>query len=320
LSLDRRTVSFDLRDGGAPDDFRIITSVPEPSSLLLLATGLVALAFRTRRCLGRFWMRRGLICAIVAATAATGSTARANFLLTHQGSADPLTEGFTGHVVFGAGSTFGPIADDGGYAAWRVTGLGQSSQYAYTSGAFNASQFADVANQGFTLTMVARALPGIAPTYDATHPVAIAGAGLNIGTQRFDIALGLNSSGDTVAFFFTADDAVGPGSSLVGAGPSYALPGNGYHTYSLVYSPTTHLADLSIDGISRIQGYSGNTTFKSNVGLYFGASSGGQGNFSFVQVSSVPEPSSLVLCALAGLGIVVIFCRNRNDSPATPAL
>jgi hypothetical protein len=240
------------------------------------------------------------------------ATAKAGFLFEHHGDTNPTTEGFTGHVVFGAPSTFGPIANDLGNPAWSVVGTAQSSQYAYTSGALTPSQLADIANHGFTLTIVARALLNIAPTYDATHPVAITGGGLNTGAQRFDIALGLNASGDTVVFLFTADDAIGPGSSLVGAGPSYTLTGagNGYHNYSLVYNPVTQLADLSVDGITRIQGYTGNTTFKANVGLYFGASSGGQGNINFAQVVSVPEPSSVVLLVVGGLCLIALSFRR----------
>ncbi len=327
LSADRRTVSFNFRDGAAPDDIRIITNaVPEPSAIALAAmAGAILLARSRFRRSKRLESKVGrtMFIAAICGVACLGlqATARANFLFAHHGDANPTTEGFTGHLVFGAPSTFGPIANDLGNPAWSVVGTAQSSQYSYTSGALTAPQLADIANHGFTLTIVARALQNIAPTYDPSHPVAITGGGLNTGAQRFDIALGLNSSGDTVVFLFTADDAIGPGSSLVGAGPSYTLTGagNAYHNYNLVYNPVTHLADLSVDGITRITGYSGNTTFKSNVGLYFGASSGGQGNINFAQVVSVPEPSSAVLFAAGAVALAVCyFHRSRRVTMASP--
>lgn len=52
LSADRRTVTFNFRDAESPDDIRIITSVPEPSTLGLVfsaSVGLAAYCFRRRR-------------------------------------------------------------------------------------------------------------------------------------------------------------------------------------------------------------------------------------------------------------------------------
>jgi hypothetical protein len=49
LSADRRTVSFSLRNGQTPDDFRVITAVPEPSTFVLLAIGFVLPLWRLLR-------------------------------------------------------------------------------------------------------------------------------------------------------------------------------------------------------------------------------------------------------------------------------
>ncbi len=121
------------------------------------------------------------------------------------------------------------------------------SQFAYDSGQLTPSQLSDIANNGFTFTMVARAVQGTNPPYvEQTSPVVVAGGGLNTGTERFDVALGLDASGDTTVVLINAGDVFGPGGSLVGVGPSYTLSGNGYHTYTLNYDAATHLfANLS---------------------------------------------------------------------------
>ncbi|HEY4312811.1 MAG TPA: PEP-CTERM sorting domain-containing protein [Pirellulales bacterium] len=50
LSADRHTVSFSFRDTGSADDFRVVTSVPEPSTLFLVLAGAAFLgAWRWRR-------------------------------------------------------------------------------------------------------------------------------------------------------------------------------------------------------------------------------------------------------------------------------
>jgi hypothetical protein len=257
---------------------------------------------RRHRCfLGFFAILLCINC--VVATQAHGAT-----VLTHQGDTDPTAEGFAGMWVFGSPATFGPIADDLGKPAWSVTGLGQSSQYAYAAGPLTPSQTADLTSKGFTFTIVARAIQGIAPTYDALNPVGIAGGGVHTGVQRFDIGLGLDSNGDTVVVLPTSSDATGPGNSLVGFGLAYTLAGNDYHTYSLIFDPVSQLADLYVDGVSRIQGYSGNTSFVGDVpGFYFGESSGGQANFNYVSLSIVPEPST---CLLLGIGLFIVVGRR----------
>jgi len=305
----------------------IAVPVPEPSTSALGFIGclcLVACLVRRRLArLPRFGFRQsmshraaGLVALCLCAIAGTATSAQAGFSFAHHGSFDPVSEGFTGGTVFGAPSTVGPIANDLGSPAWSIVGMAQSSQYGYSSGPLTLSQLTDVGTHGFTLTIEARAVQAINPTYDATHPVGIAGGSLYTGVQRFDIYLGLDASGDTVVFLPTAVDAVGPGSSLVGAGPSYTLTGQGssYHTYSLVYDPGTQLADLFVDGVSRIQGYGGNTTFNTtNAGLVFGGASGGQANFRLAAVQSVPEPTSAALLAAGGAALVALMYRRRRD-------
>ncbi|HEY2760414.1 MAG TPA: PEP-CTERM sorting domain-containing protein, partial [Pirellulales bacterium] len=40
LSADRRTVTVDFQDAGFPDELRIVTAVPEPSSMILMLSAI----------------------------------------------------------------------------------------------------------------------------------------------------------------------------------------------------------------------------------------------------------------------------------------
>jgi hypothetical protein len=44
-----------------------------------------------------------------------------------------------------------------------------------------------------------------------------------------------------------------------------------FHTYELVFHPSTQTADLSIDGVTRLTGYRGHNQFQEDRGLQFGA-------------------------------------------------
>lgn len=240
----------------------------------------------------------------------------AGTIATHTGLTDPTTEGFTAVNVVGS-STTGPLSNDLGLPAWFIAGSSQASQFDYRAPGLTASQQADIASQGFTLTLVARALPnGLAPPYTTSVPVTIADALVNYAGVRWEIDLGLNSNGDTVVVLPNTVIASGPGDSVQSFGASYTLTGSDstYHTYQLFYDPTTKVADLSVDGVVRLTDYAGNTSFSFDSALSFGAYSGGRGNFNFVQVqtgmASVPEPTSLTLF-VTGVGIVIGYTRNR---------
>jgi|CXWL01.1.fsa_nt_gi RHS repeat-associated protein len=219
------------------------------------------------------------------------------FKLTYSGTSDPTLGGFSVDQCCAA-SNAAPLANDLGHAAWSISGQTTASQLGYVTGALSPTQQSVLASQGFALTFVARVSKGLAPAYDTINHITIAGATYETAARRFEVDLGLDSAGDTVVVLPTSIDNGGPGLSVRSPGPSFTLSGSGssYHTYQLVYNPTTQLANLWVDGIERIQNYAGHTSFAINRGLIWSAWSGGQGNFSSVELASpVPAYSTSVV-------------------------
>jgi len=210
----------------------------------------------------------------------------ARFSIEYQAPADPIQEYFSVLSCCGPFQVNEPIANDLGYPAWSISGLAQSSQFIYSSGALTSAQKADLTTKGFTLTLRGRVLQGNAPAYDAGANTVIGFGFLDTGSRRYDLALGVNSSGNTVAVLVTNHDTLGPGGSIRGFGPSYTLNDAGYHTYELAFDPQTQSASLFIDGTRRISGYTGHTNYLADMGLAFGATSGGGMNFNLVWLES----------------------------------
>ena len=246
-----------------------------------------------------------------------GGVAKAGPYALHQGASDPATEGFSYQALFGPAST-GPVINDMGYNAWNITADSVNTQ-AYYVLSFTSDQDTALATQGFTMTLLARVPSGpMNPTggnfYPSIDDTADFGAG-----RRFDLALGLNSNGDTVAMLPTAYMG---GTNYFTSGPSYTLTGSGssYHLFQLVYSATTQTADLYVDGVDRISGYAGQTQFFDSGAAQFGSDNGGQGNTNLFEVqvgAAVPEPSTLMLAVPAiVIGLGCAWRRRRKPTVA----
>jgi hypothetical protein len=240
-----------------------------------------------------------LVCALACVTAVGASS------IEHVGSNNPMAEGFF-TSVYKNDSTEGPISNDLGHAAWSIANLDTVSQFSYTTGPLSAVEKADIAADGFTLTLVARVLSGVSPApYTASQPIVLGGADYDNGSVRWEIYLGLDAQNDIVVVLPTSINNAGPGNSILATGPSYTLKGlgDGYNTYQLISEPKTSVASLYVNGVEVLRNYTGETTFVSDGGLGFFAFSGGHGNFSLVQLATaaeIPTTTTLTVTPTSG--------------------
>jgi len=233
----------------------------------------------------------------------------------HQGSNSPLSEGFSLYPSNGGLSAVA-VTNDMGLNAWSVTSTPPPDfQAIYESGALTSSQLAAVDSQGFTMTMIARVVSG--PVFNSTTALDSAASAFFFGTRRFDIELGLNSQGDTVAVLSNTVTLNGDGTFST-PGATFTLTGSGstYHSFQLYENPTSNTADLYVDGVLRLTGYAGNDRTFGASGLFFGAENQGETNFNFVNVVTgnaiVPEPSSLTLLGIGGAGLLGLAWHRRR--------
>lgn len=251
--------------------------------------------------------------AIVSVLAAWTPAVNASLAFSHSGAADPITEGFGVYNIIGS-ATVGPVHNDFGYEAWSINGTSQGQQYIYTSGPVSVAQQTEFANQGFTLTVVERVLQNQAPVYTSVNPVAIGAVSVSTGAKRFDIALGLDSNGDTVVVL--PNDVYPSRGSVLSPGTSFTLPNSGssYHTYQLVYNPVTSLSDLSVDGIVRLQNYAGYAySLNGTYNLIWAGINGGQANFNSIQLTSSPVPiPGTVWLGFSGMAWLAGLGRKRK--------
>jgi hypothetical protein len=258
----------------------------------------------------------------VGAAALLATGAPAGVLVQYQAPADPTTEGFTevgccGHGDLSNGSTpdqtVGPILNDLGLPAWSIGGGSPGSQLGYQS-TLTQQQQALISTNGFVLTEVARVIQGPMPVFYTNGSAIISTAFYDTGTLRWEISLSLDSNGDTVVVLPDSVNNAGPAGVVQAPGLSDTLTGlgNGYETYQLVQAPGATTANLFVDGVEILSGYTGNPTFTAGfTGLEFAGLSGGQANSNFVSLSAagpppIPEPASLALLStsLIGLGLI----------------
>jgi hypothetical protein len=204
------------------------------------------------------------------------------------------------------------LSNDLGRPAWSIGSGSSGWQYGYLSGALSSAEKLEMQTDGFTLTVVMRVLPGVAPAYSAGLPVTIAGANVDTGSVRWEIGVGLDAAGDAVVVLPNTLDNAGPGYSIREFGASYVLPGSGNQ---LRVAPGEAAASLWVNGNDVLNGYTGNTSFVGDRGLVFGAFSGGQGNFNQVGLSvptGVPEPSTWAMALAGFVSLAFVGYRQKQ--------
>jgi hypothetical protein len=257
-----------------------------------------------------------LALAVVGLAIWAGTSRAGSVYALHRGANDPTTEGFTYIDDFGPAST-GPVFNDMGYNAWAISSASSTTQVAYEV-AFTSAQNSALAAQGFTMSLFASVPNGTMNPingnfYPTIDDVVDFGSG-----RRFDLAIGLNANGNPVATLVSSYfGGTGGAGSFYTSGPSYTLTGSGstYHLYELVYNAATQTADLYIDGVDRISGYTGQTQFYDSGGTSFGADNGGQSNNNLFELQvgvAVPEPSTFVLSSVAAVVVGTTYTRRRH--------
>lgn len=222
----------------------------------------------------------------------------AQLILSHVGSADPVTEGWT--LTTPTAGTVGAVTNDlgAGIAAWNVTDSSTANGYLY----YHIPSSAEIAQgfaQGWTMTVTMR-LTGAAPSN------GFIGFGYEDGVNAWNVYPEQNAANDFVVTVF--------------GGPTIVLTGQGnaYHTVGWVYNAGTATASLFVDGVERISNYGGSSY--TGIEVFFGgggSTSIGSANYSAVQFTAVPEPSVVSLLAVGLLALAGGVSRRR-PTPRSP--
>ena len=245
---------------------------------------------------------------VLAVTAVLGlsALASADVLIDHTGNNDPVDEGWGVIRDFGATATAVTNDNGTGLNAWAISKSISSQEkgyeYVLTSGeAAAATSFGWVVKSTLRIANV-----NDAPDYAVSMLYSN-------GTKRFDLALGSNAAGDPIAMLVNSYVANGGDP----AGPSFTLTGGGnnYHIYEMIFNKVTNTADLKIDGVTRISGYTGNNQFVPTPRLQWGAFGGdgtGDGRYNGMELDvTVPEPASIALCTL--IPLIALTPRRRRS-------
>ena len=201
---------------------------------------------------------------------------------------NPIAEGWSANVV--SPNSAVPVNGDQGLNAWQVndvtTLVNVSASYALVVTSEQATSFL---TSGWKLSVRVRVVE--APD---TLDSAVA-SWMQLGSRQWLMDFGSEDNGDQTVLAGSTSSTY----SSVGAG-------NVYHLYEMIYDPVDQSADIFVDGVERISGYTGVESQPGNIiGWGSGSSYGiGSGNWNMVAVEIVPEPATLSMLALGGLALV----------------
>ncbi len=237
--------------------------------------------------------------AILVSLGLAGS-AQATVIYQHTGGTNPISQGWSASGLI-IGVSVGAVLNDlgSGTDAWKVddnsTLLGSTLMYDQTpsAGSPEAAAIANASTTGWRLSTLLR-IPDISDTPDASVFMIYYD-----GAKRYWVNFGTDADGDPIV------DLMGGGSfTLEGVGSS------AYHRYDLISNPNSGSADLFIDGIERLTGYTGDNSVNTPQ-IAFGSAqshSTGQGNYAEVLFETLPEPTALLLATL-GVGLLALMIR-----------
>jgi hypothetical protein len=234
------------------------------------------------------------------------SAAQASTLYVHDGATDPLSEGWSGSIGTGGGTSATAVYNDAGsgFDAWAVDDNSTASdtlRYYYED--LTAAQTEEGASAGWSLSLRLRIVNipdgfttvggfGVASTIAATY---------RDGVRDWYLGFGAQADGDPVIRLPNNNTGTW----------AFEGGGSGYHLYELRYDPLAGSADFFIDGIERISNIVANTSVYSGRRVLWGATTSpdaGEGRFSSVRfemapAAAVPIPAAawLLGSALGGL-------------------
>lgn len=246
----------------------------------------------------RGWNSFAILIAALALLAPITHAARAEIIIDHTGNLNPATEGWNSFLFTPIGSNAGAITNDNGNDAWQI---GKTDPFA--SGGYQYALTSDDLENGPAHLLPWAVTVDLRVVNTNDTPDYAVSVLFSVGTKRFDMVFGDQADGDPIVSLVSsfANDGQHPF-----AAQSYTLEnaGPGYHTYKLLYNPTTTNADLYVDGILRIQGFQGNSSLAVAPSVIFGAfgtDGTGAGNYSTVRLENIPEPSTFSILSLLAL-------------------
>lgn len=217
----------------------------------------------------------------------------------HVGDANPVSENWLASNA-GTVANNGPI-DDGGTPAWNIHD--DAGGRAGWTRSLDPGQSVIANTKGWIYKASVRVLD--------MDDIPDGGIELSVFANSdvgYTLWLGSDAFGNT-----TVSEFGGVLSGGLALGNTVALPGTGYHDYELVYNAVRQRADLYVNGVLEIPNVlpldrEGGTLNR----ILWGSNAGGgvgNANYSFVEFTLVPEPSSVLLALLAGC---YIFRRHTQ--------
>lgn len=232
-------------------------------------------------------------------------------VIEHNGNNDPFNdESWDDPGAPPSGITRGPITGDvGGFDAWAVDDVSVTSGFDYRITPLPA-QVSSATTLGWKLSARLR----VVDVNDTVDTAVL--AMYRDGSTAFRMNFGSDADGDPIVVLAQSSATTGPSFTLEGAGSTY-------HLYEAVWDPNTGTAELFVDGISQITGWTGIAEAASSLVL-FGAptSTGtGEGRYNLVQfqidpdpvTTPVPEPSTLLMGLVAMGGVALGRARRRRQ-------